>query len=156
MTQPIGNDLVVTMHYTLKDDDGNVLDSSEGSDPLAYLHGGENIIPGLAKALAGQVAGDSLQVKVEPAEGYGEVEESLIQTIKREAFDGIDSIEAGMEFEAESSDNEVQNFVVTEVQGDDITIDANHPLAGMRLNFDIKVVEVRKATAEETSHGHPH
>ena len=156
MSLLIGDDSVVSMHYKLTDDDGNVLDSSEGSEPLAYLHGAGNIIPGLEEALAGKAEGDSLQVKIEPAEGYGEVDPDFIQTVERAAFEGVEALEPGMEFEAEGEDGSVQHIVVTKVEGDQVNIDANHPLAGVVLNFDVEIVGVREATEEEVAHGHVH
>jgi len=156
MSLLIGDNLVVSMHYKLTDDEGNVLDSSEGSEPLGYLHGAGNIIPGLEKALTGKTEGDSLQVKVEPAEGYGEIIPELIQTVERAAFEGVESIEVDMTFEAQGPDGSVQHIVVKEVDGDEITIDGNHPLAGIALNFDVEIVSVREATEEETAHGHAH
>lgn len=156
MSLLIGDNLVVSMHYKLTDNDGNVLDSSEDSEPLGYLHGAGNIIPGLENALVGKVEGDSLQVKVDPAEGYGEVIHNLIQTVERAAFEGVDSVEVDMTFEAQGPDGAVQNIVVKEVNGDEITIDANHPLAGIELNFDIEIIGVREATEDETAHGHAH
>ncbi len=156
MTLLIGDNLVVSMHYKLTDDDGNVLDSSEGKQPLAYLHGAGNIIPGLENALVGKVAGDSLQVRVEPAEGYGEVMPELVQTIDKSAFQGVDSVEVGMAFQAQAQDGSVQRIVVKEIDGDKVTIDGNHPLAGVTLNFDVQIVGVREATEEELAHGHPH
>ncbi len=156
MSLLIGDNLVVSMHYKLTDDEGNVLDSSEGSEPLNYLHGAGNIIPGLEKALVGKVAGDTLQVRVEPAEGYGEVVPELIQTVERAAFQGVDTVEAGMAFEAQAPDGSIQRIVVKNVEGDEVTIDANHPLAGVTLNFDIEIVNVKEATKEEIAHGHVH
>ncbi len=156
MSLLIGDNLVVSMHYKLTDDEGNVLDSSEGSEPLNYLHGAGNIIPGLEKALVGKVAGDTLQVRVEPAEGYGEVVPELIQTVERAAFQGVDTVEAGMAFEAQAPDGSIQRIVVKKVEGDEVTIDANHPLAGVTLNFDIEIVNVKEATKEEIAHGHVH
>jgi FKBP-type peptidyl-prolyl cis-trans isomerase SlyD len=156
MPLSIGNNLVVSMHYTLTDNDGEVLDSSEGSEPLAYLHGAGNIISGLENALAGKVEGDSLQVKVEPAEGYGEVIPELIQPVDIAAFHGVESVEVGMAFEAEGQDGSVERIVVKKVEGDEITIDANHPLAGVVLNFDVQIVEVREASEEEIAHNHVH
>ena len=156
MSLLIGDNLVVSMHYKLTDDDGNVLDTSEGAEPLAYLHGAGNIIPGLEKALTGKIAGDSLQVKVEPAEGYGEVIPELIQTVNKTAFQGVESVEAGMAFTAQSPDGSVQRFVVKEVDGDEVTVDGNHPLAGSVLHFDVDIVGVREATEEEVAHGHVH
>jgi len=156
MTLPIGDELVVSMHYTLTDVDGNVLDSSQGSDPLSYLHGAGNIIPGLEKALAGKVQGDTLQVKVEPAEAYGELDPSLVQVLDRQAFQGVEAVDVGMAFEARGAEGQVQRVVVKEVEGDQVTIDANHPLAGQQLHFDVQVTGVRAASAEEIEHGHVH
>jgi len=156
MSLLIGDNLVVSMHYKLTDNDGNVLDSSESSEPLAYLHGTGNIIPGLEKALVGKIEGDSLQVKIEPAEGYGEVDPNMIQAVNRSTFEGDDSIEPGMAFEAQAPDGSMQRILVKEVNGDEITIDANHPLAGMVLHFDVEIVGVREPTEEEVSHGHAH
>ena len=156
MALSISDNLVVSMHYKLTDDDGNVLDSSEGSEPLAYLHGTGNIIPGLEKALVGKVEGDSLKVRVEPAEGYGEAMPELIQTVEKAAFQGVETVEAGMAFEAQAQDGSAQRIVVKKVEGDQVTIDANHPLAGVVLHFDVEIVGVRQATEEEISHGHVH
>jgi len=156
MSLLIGDKLVISMHYKLTDDEENILDSSEGAEPLTYLHGAGNIIPGLEKELVGKVAGDSMKVKVEPEEGYGEINAELIQTVPREAFQGVESIEAGMSFETQGPDDSVQRIVVKEVEGDDIIIDANHPLAGTTLHFDVEIVSVREATEEEIAHGHVH
>ena len=153
MSLMIGDKMVVSMHYTLTDDDGNVLDSSEGSDPLSYLHGANNIIPGLEKALIGKMANDALQVKVDPAEGYGEKISELIQQVDKAAFQGVDNLEAGMAFEAQGENGQVQRVVITEIEGDQVTVDGNHPLAGVTLNFDVKIINVRDATDEELSHG---
>jgi len=156
MSLLIGDNLVVSMHYKLTDDDENVIDSSEGSDPLVYLHGTGNIIPGLEKELVGKVAGDSLSVRVEPDEGYGEIVPELIETVEISAFEGVDSVEAGMSFEAQGPDGSAQQIVVKEVDGDEVTIDGNHPLAGVVLHFDIEIVDVREATEKEVDHGHVH
>lgn len=156
MSQPIGNNSVVSIHYELTDDEGTVMDSSRGHEPLAYLHGAGNIIPGLEQALNGKSVNDSLQVRVEPAEGYGEIIPELIQVVPLAAFQGVDTVEVGMSFEAEAPSGEVQRVVIKDVEGDQVTIDANHPLAGMALNFDVDVVSVREATEEEIAHGHVH
>ncbi len=146
---------VVSIHYTLTNAEGNVLDSSEGQDPLAYLHGASNIIPGLENALVGKSVGDSLKVTVEPEEGYGPVRDELVQDVDRSAFSGIESIEIGMQFMAQTPWGE-QPVTVVKVEGDNITLDGNHPLAGQTLTFDVEVVEVRAATDEEVEHGHAH
>lgn len=156
MSLLIGKNSVVSVHYKLTDDAGKVLDSSEGAEPLAYLHGAGNIVPGLEKALVGKGAGESLQVKVAPAEGYGELDPNGVKVIERAAFEGVDVVEAGMSFEANAPDGTSQHIVVTKVDGDEITIDLNHPLAGVTLNFDIQIVSVREATKEELEHGHTH
>ncbi len=146
---------VVSIHYTLTNAEGNVLDSSEGQDPLAYLHGASNIIPGLENALVGKSVGDSLKVTVEPEEGYGPVRDELVQDVDRSAFSGIESIEIGMQFMAQTPWGE-QPVTVVKVEGDNITLDGNHPLAGQTLTFDVEVVEVRAATDEEVEHAHAH
>lgn len=156
MSLLIGDNAVVSVHYKLTDDQGTVLDDSQGSEPLTYLHGAGNIIPGLEKALIGKVQGDSLQVRVEPAEAYGEIEPQLIQSVDKAAFQGVDSVEVGMMFEAQAADGAMQRVVVKAVEEDTVTIDANHPLAGVALNFDIEIVAVRSATDEEIEHGHVH
>ena len=156
MSLLIGDNLVVSMHYKLTDDEENVLDSSEGAEPLGYLHGAGNLIPGLEKALVGKVEGDSLQVRVEPAEGYGEVISELVQTVEKAAFQGVESVEVGMAFEAQGENGEVQHVVVKKVEGDKVIVDANHPLAGVVLNFDVEIISVREATEEEIAHGHVH
>ncbi len=156
MSLSIGDNLAVSMHYKLTDNDGNVLDSSEGAEPLDYLHGAGNLIPGLEKALGGKVEGDSVQVKVEPVEAYGEVMPELVEIVQKTAFQGVDSIEAGMAFEAQGPDGAMQHVVVKKVEGDEVTVDANHPLAGVVLNFDVTIISVREATEEEVAHGHTH
>ena len=156
MSLLIGDNSVVRMHYTLTNPEGEVLDSSSGSDPLAYLHGAGNIIPGLERELTGKVAGDTLTVVVAPEDGYGDVQQELFQVVPREAFQGIDTIEPGMNFQAQGEGGQVQSIVVAEVDGDEVTVDANHPLAGVQLHFDVEIVEVREASAEELAHGHVH
>lgn len=151
----IANDVVALIEYTLTDDQGNVIDSSVGGEPLAYLHGAGNIIPGLESALEGKQVGDSLKVSVAPAEGYGEKDDGLLQVVPRSMFRGVDQIEPGMQFHAQT-DYGMQVITVTTVEGDNVTVDGNHPLAGQNLNFDVKVVEVRAASAEELEHGHVH
>ena len=145
---------VVSFHYTLRDEDGNILDQSE-QHPLTYLHGNDAIIPGLEKALEGKAVGDQFTVTVEAQDAYGEYQEDGINTVPREQFKGVDNIEPGMQFEA-NADGQTMLVTVTDVSDDSVTIDANHPLAGKRLTFDINVSEVRHATPEEISHGHVH
>lgn len=156
MSLLIGDKLVVSMNYTLTDDDGQILDSSDGGEPLNYLHGAGNIIPGLENAMVGKAQGDKFDVRVEPAEGYGEVNPQMIQVVPRAAFQGVEAIEPGMQFQAEGPDGQGQLIRVAAVDGDDITVDANHPLAGQVLNFAIEVVGIREASEEEIAHGHVH
>ncbi len=151
----IAKDKVASIEYTLTDNAGEVLDSSVGSEPLAYLHGAGNIIPGLEKALEGRQAGDTFKVTIAPADGYGEKDDSLTQQVPRRMFGGVDEIEVGMQFHAQT-DHGMQVITVAAVSGDMITVDANHPLAGQTLNFDVKVIEVREASSEELDHGHVH
>ena len=151
----IAKDHAVQIHYTLKNDAGEVLDSSEGADPLAYLQGHGNLIAGLEKALEGKRAGDVLNVSIAPEDGYGVHDASLIQDVPRSAFRGIESIEVGMQFQAESNHGP-RSVTVTKVTAEVITVDGNHPLADQTLHFDVKIVDVRAATEEELSHGHVH
>ncbi len=152
----IQNNRVVSFHYALTDDDGNNLDSSAGTDPLAYLHGVGNIIPRLERALEGKSTGDSLEVAVVAAEGYGEVQQELIQAVPKSSFQGVDNIEVGMQFEAQTSQGGTVPVTVTAVTDDRVTVDGNHPLAGVNLNFDISIEAVREATEEEIANGHIH
>ena len=150
----IANQTVVTIDYTLTDEKGEVLDSSKGEEPLTYIHGSGNIVPGLENALTGKSVGDSMQMTIAPVDGYGERDEELVQAVPRERFPAA-TIEVGMRFHAQGSDG---SQVVTVVAVDDshVTVDANHPLAGMTLAFDVTVLEVRDATADELEHGHVH
>ncbi|GGO75543.1 peptidyl-prolyl cis-trans isomerase [Marinobacterium nitratireducens] len=151
----IAANTVVKIHYTLKNAEGNVIDSSEGQEPLAYLHGGGNIVEGLESALAGKAAGDKLDVTVDPERGYGSRRDDLVQTVDRSNFVGIDQIEVGMQFLAQTPWGE-QPVTVVAVADDNVTLDGNHPLAGEVLNFAIEVMDVRAATDEELEHGHAH
>ena len=151
----ISADKVVSIDYTLTDSNGTVIDSSEGRGPLAYLQGHGNIIPGLESALEGKAAGDELQVTVAPADGYGERDDSLTQAVPRQMFENADDIQVGMQFQT-ASEHGMHIVTVTSVDSENVTVDANHPLAGQTLNFDVKVVEVRNASPEEVAHGHVH
>lgn len=147
---------VVAIHYTLTGEDGEVIDSSEGADALVYLSGAHNIIPGLDNALLGHEAGDTKKVVVQPDEGYGNYDENLVQAIPREMFGGIEDIEVGMSFQAEGPEGQTQFVEVMKIEGEEVTVDGNHVLAGKVLNFDVKIESVREATEEEISHGHVH
>lgn len=145
-------DTVVTIDYTLTSNAGDVIDSSEGREPLAYLHGHGNIVPGLEKALEGTSEGEELTVTVEPEEAYGVHRQELVQQISIEAFSGMDKIEPGMRFNADSAQGPLV-VKVTKIEGEQVTIDANHELAGQALNFAVKVREIRKASANELEAG---
>jgi FKBP-type peptidyl-prolyl cis-trans isomerase SlyD len=151
----ISQNSVVIMNYTLTDDKGKKLDESQDSS-FAYLHGASNIIPGLEKELEGKQAGDSMTVTVDPAEGYGERNDAMVQQVSRDMFEMDDDIQAGMQFHAASPDGQTIIVTVTSVEGDDVTIDGNHPLAGVTLTFAVNIVEVRDASEEEIAHGHVH
>lgn len=151
----IVNDRVTCFHYTLRNDAGEVVDSSSGKEPLAYLHGHNNIVPGLEKELEGHQAGDSLQVTVEPEEAYGQRQEALVQEAPRNAFKEIDGLAPGMHLQVEGPSGPTI-ITVTEVGEETVTIDANHALAGETLHFEVEITDVREAEAEELDHGHPH
>ncbi|MEX1670302.1 peptidylprolyl isomerase [Zhongshania guokunii] len=152
----IANDCVVAFHYTLTDEAGVEIDTSKGQEPLAYLHGHGGIIPGLERELTGKTTGDAMKVTVQPEDGYGELNPELIQAVPREAFQGVDQIEVGMQFQASGAQGQVQTVVVKAVDDESVTVDANHPLAGQVLQFDVSIEEVRVASEEELSHGHVH
>lgn len=151
----VADKTVVVIDYTLKDNEGSVIDSSEGAGPLAYLHGAGNIIQGLEEALLGKEAGDEVQASIEPAKAYGDRHEQLKQEVPRELFSGVDDIQVGMQFQSETEQGPVLVTVV-DIQDDTVTVDGNHPLAGVHLNFDVTVREVREASEEELEHGHVH
>ena len=152
----ISGKTVVSIQYTLKDVDGQLLDSSDESEPFTYLHGTGNIVVDLDKALSGKSAGDQLTVEVSPQEGYGEVDSKEIKTVDKSVFRGVDSIQVGMTFNAQSADGSSKSIKVTAIEGDKITIDSNHPLAGITLHFEVQVISIRKATEIEIDHRHAH
>jgi len=147
--------MAVSIHYTLTNDDGEVLDSSIGDEALVYLHGGGNIVTGLEKALLGKVAGDKFSVRIDPEDAYGELMEDMIEVLSRDMFEGIDNIEVGMQFHADVNSGSGIVTVVN-IEDDNITVDGNHPLAGLALTFAVEVIDVRAASKEEAAHGHIH
>ncbi|HWP81515.1 MAG TPA: peptidylprolyl isomerase [Bacteroidota bacterium] len=151
----IQKDKVVTIDYTLTDELGTLLDTSKGQEPLVYLHGNGNLISGLENALEGKSSGENLKVSIPPAQAYGEWDKNKLVEVPKSQFVGVDELKVGMQFSAKSSAGE-QVVTVAKIEGDKVTIDANHPLAGKTLNFDVSVVDVRDATSEELSHGHVH
>lgn len=151
----ISDNCAVSIHYTLTDGSGEPIDSSSGQSPLSYLHGANNIIPGLEKALTGKTEGEQLQVTVQPEEGFGDVNPDLVQSVPKQAFEGVDEVKAGMQFGIQGPEGQTHRVTVSEVQEDTVVIDGNHPLAGKVLHFDVSVEQVREATAEEIAQGHP-
>ena len=151
----IKKDKVVTIDYSLRDAAGKLLDSSDGSEPLIYLHGNDNIIPGLEKHLEGKQSGDAVSCVVPAVDAYGERDENLVFKVAKKDFGDNVEVTPGMQFEAHGEEG-AQIVTVVDVAGDQVTIDANHPLAGEVLHFDVKVLNVREATEEELHHGHVH
>lgn len=151
----VADNTAVSIHYTLTNDQGEVLDSSNGGDALVYLHGSGNIISGLEAALLGKKVGDKFNVRIAPEDAYGVVTEDMVQVISKEMFEGIDQIEVGMQFHADVSYGSGVVTVVN-IDGDNVTIDGNHPLAGEALTFDVEIIDIRPATKEELDHGHIH
>lgn len=152
----ITNGKVVSMHYTLKDASGKEMDSSAKGDPLSYLHGVGQIVPGLEKEIEGMNVGDKKNVIVQPKDGYGEVNPDLRQSVDRSMFPKEQALQEGMQFGAELASGDQVIFTIKKIETDKVHIDGNHPLAGQTLHFDIEIVEVRDATEEEIEHGHVH
>jgi len=151
----ITKNAVAAIEYELKDDAGEIIDTSEGSEPLTYIHGMGSLIPGLEAELEGKASGDELKVRIEPEDAYGERHEEMVQDVPRsELPDGVE-LQPGTQLQAQGPAG-VQVVTVVSIDGDTVKMDGNHPLAGVNLNFDVKVVEVREATAEELEHGHVH
>ncbi len=146
---------VVSIQYTVMDEEGQVIDSSEGGEPLVFLTGAQNVIVGLEEALIGKNVGDQVKTTVEPAKAYGEYNPEGVQEVPMDAFEGVEDIETGMAFTAETEQGPM-NLIVTAIEGDMVTVDGNHPLAGKALTFDVTVEAVRDATDEEMAHGHVH
>ena len=151
----IADQKVVVLHYTLTDNEGKIIDKSEDGS-FAYLHGARNIIPGLEDALAGKAAGDELKVSIPPEEGYGQRDENMLQEVPKSMFEDDSQIAVGSQFHAQGPNGEMLVVTVMEVNDDNVVVDGNHPLAGVELNFDVMVVEVRDASEEEIAHGHVH
>ena len=151
----ISKDKVATFDYVLKDDNDVVIDSSEGHSGMAYLHGADNIIPGLEKALEGKSSGDSLNVVIPPEEGYGLRNETMLQTVSIEVF-GEAEVTVGTQYHAENPEGDPIAITVMEINNEEVVIDGNHPLAGINLHFDLKITDVRDASEEELAHGHVH
>lgn len=151
----IGDQKIVTLHYTLTDNEGRVIDKSEDGS-FAYLHGSRNIIPGLENALEGKSAGEELSVSVTPEEAYGVRDESMLQQIPKNMFEDTSQIAVGTQFQAQGPNGEMLVVSVMEVAEEHVVVDGNHPLAGVELNFDVIIIDVRDASEEEIEHGHVH
>ncbi|MFN5745379.1 MAG: peptidylprolyl isomerase [Methylococcaceae bacterium] len=151
----ISTNHVVSIHYTLTNDAGEIIDSSTGGDPLAYIHGMGNIIPGLEAALTGRALGDKFKVSIAPEDGYGLRDNEMMQNVPKSAFQGVDEIVPGMQFQAQSPQG-MTLVTVVDVDGDEVILDGNHPMAGMTLHFDVEIADIRDATSEEMEHGHVH
>ncbi len=146
---------VATITYILKDNDGVLIDQADKDAPFAFILGVGSIIPGLETALEGKGAGDNINVTIEPAEGYGDRDDSMIQIMPKNMFEGVDDVTPGMQFHAQTGEG-MSVVTVTAVEDDNVTVDGNHPLAGVTLNFEVDVIEVRDPTEEELDHGHVH
>ncbi|HRE47060.1 MAG TPA: peptidylprolyl isomerase [Aggregatilineales bacterium] len=156
MTDMIGDNKVVEIAYTLTLDDGRVMDEAEGDDPLAYLHGAGNIIPGLEKALVGLKVGDTKDIVIAAKDGYGEYDEEAIEVVPIKDLPKGAPLELGMEVGFQDDDGNMDTAVVKAIGPNEITFDFNHPLAGQTLHFTVEIIGVREATEEELEHGHPH
>jgi FKBP-type peptidyl-prolyl cis-trans isomerase SlyD len=154
--QLVGKDLVVTFHYTLKNEAGEVLDSSAGAEPLSYLHGYKNIVPGLENALVGKAVGAKFNVTVEPGEGYGEREDEMVIQIPKAEWTLPEHVGAGEVIELQSPEGHVVPAMIVEIGNEFVVVDANHPLAGEKLFFEVELTSIRGATKEELQHGHVH
>jgi len=151
----IANQHAVSIHYTLTDNEGKKLDSSIGAEPLVYIHGTKSIVAGLEAALTDKTVGDKFTVNVEAAQAYGIYQDTMLQNVSKKMFEGVDELKVGMMFNADVSHG-TGVVTITKIDGDDVTIDGNHPLAGKDLTFDVDVIDVRVATKDELTGGHVH
>ncbi len=152
----VANHTVVKIHYTLKDNDGEVIDSSSGQDPLEYIHGIGVLLGKLENDILGRGAGDKISSRISAKDGYGERIDDLVQTVPADDLAHINDLHIGMTLQTEAPSGEIMNLTITSMDPESITLDANHPLAGTDLNFDVEIISVRPATAEELEHGHVH
>ena len=150
----IAKDKVALINYVLTNEHGEQIDASNGS-PLAYLHGHNNLIAGLESELEGKTVGDKFKAIIAPEKAYGERSEELVQTVPNSIFQGVEELQVGMRFEAQSEQG-MHSVEITNIEGDQVTVDGNHPLAGMSLTFEVEVVDLREATEDELDHGHAH
>jgi FKBP-type peptidyl-prolyl cis-trans isomerase SlyD len=151
----IAKDSVVTMNYTLKNDAGEIMDTSEGREPLTYLHGVGGLIPGLESELEGKAAADKLKVVIAPEHAYGNRRDDLLRVVSKDGFQGDEELTEGMRVQLDTEQGPVV-AVIAKIEDKDVTLDMNHPLADMTLHFDVEVINVREASADEIAHGHVH
>lgn len=156
MSDTIQDKIIVGLTYTLTNDGGETLDKADSSDPFYYLHGAQNIVPGLEEELAGLKVGDKKNVVVTPAKGYGEINDQLKIKVGKDAFPADAEINVGTQFAADVGTEQPMPFTVERIEGDEVFLDGNHPLAGQTLNFEVEIVSLRGATPEELDHGHAH
>jgi len=153
---PIGANKVVTMNFTLTDETGNVLDSTDTGGPFSFISGTGTVLPKLEEAVSIMMIGTKKQLKLEAKDGYGDYNEDAVQSVGKENFPEDFVLEAGMEYMASNPDGVQMPFIITNVEDETVTVDFNHPLAGKKLHFDLELLDVRDATAEELAHGHVH
>ncbi len=151
----ISKNTVVSLNYTLKNSEGELIDSTEGKEPLVYLHGVGGMIPGLETGLEGQEAGANFKVIVSPNDGFGARNEDLIHIVPKSGFQGDEEMQIGMQVQLQTEQG-MTIATITEIEGEDVTLDMNHPLSGVELHFDVNILELRSATDEEIAHGHVH
>jgi FKBP-type peptidyl-prolyl cis-trans isomerase SlyD len=156
MKPAIADGHVVTIHYRLTLDDGSIADQSFGGEPLVYLHGAQNIVPGLERQLAGKNVGDKCDVVVPANEGYGDYDPARDQTVPKSQFPPKVELAVGMAFQTRNRMGQPMTVWVKALKDDQVTITGNHPMAGQRLNFAVEVVDIRRATTDEKKHGHAH
>ena len=151
----IAQNTVVSLNYTLKNSEGTLLDSSEGREPLVYLHGKGALIPGLEKELDGKIKGDKLVTVIQPEDAYGSRRDDLVKVVSKDGFQGEEEMQVGMQVQLDTEHGPTIASI-TSIEDKDVTLDLNHPLADMTLHFDVSIKDVRSATEEEISHGHAH
>lgn len=152
----VTKDKVVSIHYTVKDSAGKKLETSVGEEPLVYLHGHDQIITGLEKALSGKAVGDKFNIKISAKDGYGEYNDSLVTTLKKGQFADTSELKVGSIFQFADQNGSPVVVRITGIKGDSVVVDGNHPFAGQELSFSVEVVDVRAATKDEIAHGHAH
>lgn len=151
----VGKNMVVSLNYTLKNSEGQVLDTSEGREPLVYLHGAGNLIPGLEAQIEGHEKGAVLDIVVEPEHAYGNRRDDLYRVVPKSGFQGNEEMQVGMQVQLET-DQGLAIASISAIEGEEVTLDMNHPLADMQLHFNVDIVDLREATEDEISHGHVH